>query len=92
MYPVNYKRTFYVAGMMLCVACGNSKKQQQQQAAMMGKMKPTVVAVEVTPASYTVAEKFPATLVAHDVVSLRPDVTGYLEAIRVPDGSSVNKG
>lgn len=92
MYPVNYKRTFYVAGMMLCVACGNSKKQQQQQAAMMGKMKPTVVAVEVTPASYTVAEKFPATLVAHDVVSLRPDVTGYLEAIRVPDGSSVTKG
>ncbi|NLR82087.1 efflux RND transporter periplasmic adaptor subunit [Chitinophaga eiseniae] len=91
MYPVNYKRTFYVAGMMLCVACGNSKKQQQQ-AAMMGKMKPTVVAVEVTPASYTVAEKFPATLVAHDVVSLRPDVTGYLEAIRVPDGSSVTKG
>jgi membrane fusion protein (multidrug efflux system) len=76
--------------MILCVACGNSKKQQQ--AAMMGKMKPTVVAAEVVPTSYTVAEKFPATLLAHDVVELRPDVSGYLEAIRVPDGSNVTKG
>ncbi|SEW52458.1 efflux RND transporter periplasmic adaptor subunit [Chitinophaga arvensicola] len=91
MYLINYKRTFYVAGMILCVACGNSKKQQQQ-AAMMGKMKATVVAVEVQPASYTVAEKFPATLVAHDIVQLKPDVSGYLEAIRVADGSSVTKG
>jgi len=91
MYLINYKRTFYVAGMILCVACGNSKKQQQQ-AAMMGMMKPTVVAAEVVPASYTVAEKFPATLVAHDVVQLKPDVSGYLEAIRVMDGSSVTKG
>lgn len=91
MYLINYKRTFYVAGMILCVACGNSKKQQQQ-AAMMGKMKPTVVAVEVVPAVYTVSEKFPATLMAHDVVQLKPDVSGYLEAIRVADGSNVTKG
>lgn len=91
MYLINNKRTFYVAGMILCVACGNSKKQQQQ-AAMMGKMKPTVVAAEVIPAVYTVAEKFPATLLAHDVVELRPDVSGYLEAIRVQDGSNVTKG
>lgn len=90
MYLVNYKRNFYVAGMILCVACGNSKKQQQ--AGMMGKMKPTVVAADVVPAVYTVAEKFPATLTAHDVVELRPDVSGYLEAIRVPDGSNVTKG
>ncbi len=91
MYLINYKRTFYVAGMILCVACGNSKKQQQQ-AAMMGGMKPTVVAAEVVPAVYTVSEKFPATLVAHDVVQLKPDVSGYLEAIRVADGSNVTKG
>ena len=91
MYLINYKRTFYVAGMILCAACGNSKKQQQQ-AAMMGQMKPTVVAIEVVPASYTVAEKFPATLVAHDMVELRSDVTGYLESIRVADGSNVSKG
>lgn len=91
MYLINYKRTFYVAGMILCVACGNSKKQQQQ-AAMMGKMKPTVVAAEVVPAVYTVSEKFPATLMAHDIVQLKPDVSGYLEAIRVADGSSVTKG
>jgi membrane fusion protein (multidrug efflux system) len=90
MYLINYKRTFYVAGMILCVACGNSKKQQQQ-AAMMG-MKPTVVAAEVVPAVYTVSEKFPATLVAHDIVQLKPDVSGYLEAIRVADGSNVTKG
>lgn len=91
MYLINYKRTFYVAGMILCAACGNSKKQQQQ-AAMMGKMKPTVVAAEVVPAVYTVSEKFPATLVAHDIVQLKPDVSGYLEAIRVADGSNVTKG
>ncbi|MBS0028817.1 efflux RND transporter periplasmic adaptor subunit [Chitinophaga sp. 22321] len=90
MYLINYKRTFYVAGMILCVACGNSKKQQQ--AGMMGKMKATVVAAEVVPAVYTVSEKFPATLQAHDIVELRPDVSGYLEAIRVPDGSNVTKG
>ena len=59
MYLINYKRTFYVAGVILCAACGNGKKQQQQ-AAMMGHMKPTVVAMDVVPASYTVAEKFPA--------------------------------
>ncbi|HEY9259401.1 efflux RND transporter periplasmic adaptor subunit [Chitinophaga sp.] len=91
MYLINFKRTFYVAGMILCVACGNSKKQQQQ-AAMMGKMKATVVAVEVVPAVYTVVEKFPATLLAHDIVELRPDVSGYLEAILVADGSSVTQG
>ncbi|MFY0255875.1 efflux RND transporter periplasmic adaptor subunit [Chitinophaga sp. 30R24] len=77
--------------MILCIACGNSKKQKEQ-AAMMAHMKPTVVAGEVVAGSYTVAEKFPGTLVAHDVVELRPDVTGYLEAIRVPDGSNVTKG
>ncbi|MEC5145433.1 efflux RND transporter periplasmic adaptor subunit [Chitinophaga sp. 212800010-3] len=91
MYLINNKRNFYVAVMIGCVACGNSKKQQQA-AMMMGKMKPTVVAAEVVPAVYTVAEKFPATLVAHDVVELRPDVSGYLESIRVADGASVTKG
>lgn len=91
MYLFNCKRTLYVAGMVLCVACGNNKKQQQQ-AAMMAMMKPTVTTYTVQPSTYTVDEKFPATLVAHDIVQLRPDVTGYLEKIRVADGSSVGKG
>ncbi|RFS22036.1 efflux RND transporter periplasmic adaptor subunit [Chitinophaga silvatica] len=91
MYLINDKRTLYVIGMVLCVACGNSKKQQQQ-AAMMAMMKPTVTTFEVVPASYTVTEKFPATLVAHDIVELRSDVTGFLERIRAADGSMVTKG
>ncbi|MCW3464682.1 efflux RND transporter periplasmic adaptor subunit [Chitinophaga nivalis] len=91
MHLRNYKRTFYAAGLVLCVACGNSKKQQQA-AMMAGKMKATVVAAEVVPTSYTVVEKFPATLMAQDIVQLRSDVTGFLEGIRVKDGSRVSKG
>lgn len=76
---------------LLGSACGGGKKQQQQ-AAMMGKMKATVVAMEVVPASYTVSAQFPGTLVAHDIVDIRSDVTGYLSAITVKDGSVVKKG
>ncbi|PSL44917.1 membrane fusion protein (multidrug efflux system) [Chitinophaga niastensis] len=89
MHLKNYKRTFYVAGVILCGACGNSK---QQHAGMMGKMKATVTVAEIIPTSYTVLEKFPAVLTAHDVVAVRSDVTGYLEAIKVKDGSNVSKG
>ncbi|QJB38836.1 efflux RND transporter periplasmic adaptor subunit [Chitinophaga oryzae] len=76
---------------LLGTACGGGKKQQQQ-AAMMGMMKATVVAQEVVPASYTVHTQFPATLTAHDEVAIRSDVTGYLSAIKVKDGSMVKKG
>ncbi|HVI45316.1 MAG TPA: efflux RND transporter periplasmic adaptor subunit [Chitinophaga sp.] len=87
--PLKANRILIVLA-ILGSACGG--KKQQQQAAMMGGMKATVVAAEVTPTSYTVTEQFPATLVAHDIVEIRSDVTGYLEDIRVKDGSSVTKG
>ncbi|MBC9934361.1 efflux RND transporter periplasmic adaptor subunit [Chitinophaga qingshengii] len=76
---------------LLGTACGGGKKQQQQ-GAMMGMMKATVVAQEVVPASYTVHTQFPATLMAHDEVAIRSDVTGYLSGIKVKDGSMVKKG
>lgn len=60
---------------------------------MQGKMpKPSVTVYTLTPASYTLSESFPATLEANSIVQLRPDVTGYLEAIRVTDGSHVQRG
>lgn len=55
-------------------------------------MKQTVSAVTIQPARYIVAQNFPATLAANAVVQLRPDVSGYLEAIHVADGSWVRKG
>ncbi len=75
---------------LLGTACGGGKKKQQ--AAMMGKMKATVMVQEVVAASYTVSTQFPGTLVAHDVVAIRSDVTGFLSGIRVKDGSMVKKG
>jgi membrane fusion protein (multidrug efflux system) len=51
-----------------------------------------VVATVVEPESYNVTESFPGTLMANSVVEIRTDVSGYLEAIRVEDGSWVKKG
>ncbi|CAL1519243.1 efflux RND transporter periplasmic adaptor subunit [Chitinophaga sp. MM2321] len=83
------KSTLLVSA-IFCGACGGGK---QQQAGMMGgRMKATVVAAEVVATSYTVADNFPGTLVAHDVVEIRADVTGFLEAIKAKDGSLVKKG
>ncbi|NSL85478.1 efflux RND transporter periplasmic adaptor subunit [Chitinophaga solisilvae] len=76
---------------LTAAACGGGNKQQQQ-AAMMGRMKATVVAQEVTVGARTVSSQFPATLVAHDIVEIRSDVTGFLDAIKVKDGSNVTKG
>lgn len=61
-------------------------------AAGMPHMRATVDAVQVNPQTYTITEKFPGMLTANTVVQLRPDVTGYLEAIRAQDGSWVTKG
>jgi membrane fusion protein (multidrug efflux system) len=71
------------------IACGGGK---QPGGAGAPHMKATVVAITVQQASYTVEESFPATLTGNNIVELRTDVTGYLEAIRVKDGSAVSKG
>lgn len=76
--------------LLCCSACGGKK---QPGGGMGGPgMKATVVAANVTAAAFTVQEKFPATLVGNNIVQLRSDVTGYLEAIRAADGSTVSKG
>jgi len=73
---------------LLFASCGS-----RQSGGMGGPgMRATVVAVDVTPGTYTIQESFPATLTGNNIVQLRADVTGYLEAIRVPDGSTVKKG
>lgn len=83
--------TLLLAAAVLSLAsCGQKGKSG---AASQGKLPPANVTVfTVTPSSHQVTETFPATLEANTVVQLRPDVTGYLEAIRVPDGSHVRRG
>ncbi|RAJ10926.1 membrane fusion protein (multidrug efflux system) [Chitinophaga skermanii] len=72
---------------ILLAACGGKKS------AAPPSMGPTpVVATTIKASSYTVTENFPATLTANHVVEVRSDVTGFLEAIKVPDGSTVTKG
>ncbi|WP_344980972.1 efflux RND transporter periplasmic adaptor subunit [Compostibacter hankyongensis] len=74
---------------LLLGSCGNAQKGGAPGGMM---PKPTVVATTVEPTAYTVTESFPGTLVANNMVEIRPDVTGYLEAIRASDGSWVQKG
>lgn len=78
-----------VAALML-TSCHSNEKKSQGMAGM--HIKQTVVAVTVTPAKYIISQHFPATLTANTIVQLRPDVSGYLEAIHVSDGSYVQKG
>jgi membrane fusion protein (multidrug efflux system) len=79
-----------IGWVIICCACGNGKGPK---GGMGGPhMKATVLATTVTPMSYTIDEKFPANLIANNVVELRPDVTGYLQAIKVKDGSHVKRG
>ncbi|MBV8252204.1 MAG: efflux RND transporter periplasmic adaptor subunit [Chitinophaga sp.] len=91
MYPNKNSNIFLVATVVVFSACGGGKKKQQQ-AMMMAQMKATVVPYTVQAGSYTVVEKFPATLTANNIVEIRADVTGFLTAIKVPDGSNVTKG
>ena len=73
--------------LLLC-ACGSKPKP-----GMMGAFpRATVTVYEVKPAGYTVGERFPATLTANHIVDIKSDVTGFLEAIRAKDGSSVKQG
>lgn len=77
-------------GLLMCIACGGGK--QPGAAGGPPRMKATIVATTIQPATYTVTEEFPATLTANNIVEVRADVTGYLEAIRAKDGSTVAKG
>jgi len=81
-------RSIYTLPMcLLLCACGGKQKPAQ------GPMpRNTVSTYEVKAASYVVTESFPATLTAHSIVEIRSDVTGFLEAIRAKDGSTVKKG
>ncbi|AWO00793.1 efflux RND transporter periplasmic adaptor subunit [Chitinophaga alhagiae] len=81
-------RNIYISLLLpLLSACGGKKQ------APAGPMpKPTVSVYEVKPATFKVTEKFPATLTGNVIVDLKSDVTGFLEAIRVKDGSTVKKG
>lgn len=72
------------------ISCGG--KDKPAAGTMMGGERVSVGVFVVSPSNYTVTESFPATLAANTTVQLRPDVTGYLEAIRVPDGSHVSRG
>ena len=76
-------------GLILVLAsCGGN----QSPAGGMQMPKATVTATTISSQVYQVTESFPGTLTANNIVQLRADVTGYLEAIRVPDGSAVHKG
>ncbi|MBV7529505.1 efflux RND transporter periplasmic adaptor subunit [Chitinophaga sp. sic0106] len=90
MYLNKYSNILLFSSAVILSACGGGKKNQQ--AAMMGQMKATVVPYVVQAGSYTVSEKFPATLTANNIVEIRADVTGFLDAIKVPDGADVQKG
>ncbi|MBN9352330.1 MAG: efflux RND transporter periplasmic adaptor subunit [Chitinophagaceae bacterium] len=80
----------FAVGIFL-VSCGGGKNKSAM--GMQGMMGPATVSVfDVSPSSYTITESFPATLAANTIVQIRPDVTGYLEAIRVADGSHVTRG
>ncbi|TWI86914.1 membrane fusion protein (multidrug efflux system) [Chitinophaga japonensis] len=80
---------FPASYILLLTSCGGGKSPGGSGGP---GMKATVVAVNVTPGTYTIRENFPATLTGNNIVQLRADVTGYLEAVRVPDGSTVKKG
>ncbi|WP_291909263.1 efflux RND transporter periplasmic adaptor subunit [Chitinophaga sp. CB10] len=89
MYLNKYSNILLFSSAVILSACGGGKKNQQ---AMMGQMRATVVPYTVQAGTYTVTEKFPATLTANNIVEIRSDVTGFLDAIRVPDGADVKKG
>lgn len=78
-----------IAIIILMASC-SVKKNTPGTAGM--QMKPTVQAVMVQPQKYTITESYPAILTANMIVQLRPDVSGYIEAIHVKDGSWVTKG
>ncbi|RPE12733.1 efflux RND transporter periplasmic adaptor subunit [Chitinophaga lutea] len=81
-------RNIYI-GLLLPLLCACGGKRQAPAGPM---PKPTVSVYEVQPASFPVSEKFPASLTGNVIVDIKSDVTGFLEAIRVKDGSNVNKG
>ncbi len=79
-----------LSALLIIASCGNKGKDAKGMAGM--ALKQSVIAVTVKPAQYIVEQHFPATLTANTIVQLRPDVSGYLEAIHVKDGSQVHQG
>lgn len=77
----------FMAAAFLSSCSGN-----RQQAGAMKAPRVSVTAYTVNPSTYTVTDNFAATLQANTIVELRPDVTGYLQAILAKDGSLVKKG
>ncbi|MGH2643754.1 MAG: efflux RND transporter periplasmic adaptor subunit [Chitinophagaceae bacterium] len=75
---------------LIIASCGNKKKDAAGMAGM--RMKQTVTAYTVQPAKYIISQNFPATLTANTIVQIRPDVSGYLEAVHAKDGSWVSQG
>lgn len=76
--------------LIIMASCSNKSKNAKGMAGM--KMKATVIAYTVTPSKYIVEQHFPATLAANTIVQIRPDVSGYLEAVHAKDGSWVTRG
>src|SRR5690348_8754444 len=77
----------FMAAAFLSSCSGN-----RQPAGVMRAPRVSVTAYTVNPSTYTVTDNFAATLQANTIVQLRPDVTGYLQAILAQDGSMVKKG
>lgn len=87
---ISYSAILLISTASLLASCGSKNKSA---AGAQGKLPPASVSVyTVEPSSYQITESFPATLEANSMVQLRPDVTGYLEGIRVADGSHVHRG
>lgn len=94
LYYWNSRKISYILlslpALLIIASCGNKGKGTKGMAGM--AIKQSVIAVAVKPTQYIVEQHFPATLTANTIVQLRPDVSGYLEAIHVKDGSLVHRG
>lgn len=88
----NKKKWLAIAPALILIitSCSNKQKGAEEMAGM--HIKQTIVAYTVQPAKYIISQHFPATLTANTIVQLRPDVSGYLEAVHVKDGSWVTHG
>lgn len=69
-------------------ACGKKDAQQAMQAP--AAIPVTLEEVKVTDAAYY--DEYPATVVALDVVELRPQVSGFITGVHFQDGARVRKG
>lgn len=92
-YMMSIKKIWFAiapALILIIASCSNKQKSAEEMAGM--HVKQTVTAYVIQPAKYIISQNFPATLTANTIVQLRPDVSGYLEAVHVKDGSWVTRG